>query len=94
VKIRYTRQTLGDLVEIYDAIAADNPPAAGRVIAQIEAEAGRLAEFPLLGRAGRVEETRELVIARYPYILAYRVEASEVQVLSILHSARDWPDAF
>lgn len=94
MKVRYTRQALSDLVEVYESIAADNPLAAGRVIAEIEAETNRLAEYPQLGRAGRVEETRELVIARFPYVVAYRIDAAEVQVLSIIHSARDWPDTF
>jgi len=42
-----------------------------------------------MGRPGRVPETRELVIQ--PYIVAYRVKGGIVQILRVLHSAREWP---
>ena len=93
MKLRYTKRALLDLVEIQDYISADNPDAARRVIAEIELEIDRLAEHPALGRTGRIEETRELVILRYPYVVAYREYSGEVQILAIIHSARDWPDS-
>jgi len=31
-----------------------------------------LADHPAMGRPGRIAGTRELVIVRYPYIVAYR----------------------
>ena len=42
----------------------------------------------------RVEGTRELVVPRTPYIVAYTVIGDEVMILSIIHSARRWPDRF
>jgi addiction module RelE/StbE family toxin len=94
VRIRYTRRALLDLSEIHDYIAADNPAAAGRAIAEIERAIAQLAAHPRLGRPGRVEDTRELVISRFPYVVAYRDLENEIQVLSVIHSARWWPSAF
>src|SRR5437764_1785820 len=48
---------------------ADKPAAAPRVIERIRTAVERLQEFPFLGRPGRVEGTRELVIAGTPYIV-------------------------
>jgi plasmid stabilization system protein ParE len=48
---------------------------------------------PRLGRPGRVEDTRALVISRFPYVVAYRDLENEIQVLSVIHSARSWPSA-
>ena len=50
--------------------------------------------YPLLGRAGRVVGTRELVISRTPYIAVYRVRGQVVEVLAVQHTARVWPDRF
>ncbi len=46
------------------------------------------------GGSGRVKDTRELVIARTPYIVAYTVDRhiDAVIILRVLHSARQWPD--
>lgn len=50
-----------------------------------------LAFYPLIGRPGRVEGTRELVISDTPYIAIYRVK-DRVEVLRIRHGAQRWPD--
>ncbi len=94
MKVRYTRQALLDLGEIYGTIAAENAEAANRVVNEIEREIQRLIAFPRLGRPGRVDETRELVISRFPYVVAYRDHADEIQILSVIHSARAWPESF
>ena len=62
------------LLEIFDYIAADNPVAARRVLTEIREAVKRLEQFPMSGRPGRVEGSRELVIPRTPYLLAYRIE--------------------
>ncbi len=47
----------------------------------------------MAGRAGRVAGTRELVFASMPYIIAYRV-TDQVEIIAVVHGARDWPEAF
>jgi plasmid stabilization system protein ParE len=51
-----------------------------------------LARFPEMGRPGRIEGTRELVISRTPYIAAYRILGGTVQILRVLHGAQQWPE--
>ena len=51
-------------------------------------------DFPYLGRAGRVTGTRELVMSRTPYIVAYRIHADVLEVLAVVHGARRWPERF
>lgn len=94
MKVRYTGQALLDLAEIHDYIAAENAEAASRVVTEIEREIQQLKAHPRLGRPGRVEETRELVISRFPYVVAYRDQADEIQILSVIHSVRAWPESF
>jgi plasmid stabilization system protein ParE len=45
-----------------------------------------------MGRAVRIEGTRELVISRTPYIAAYRIIGATVRILRVLHGAQQWPD--
>jgi toxin ParE1/3/4 len=51
----------------------------------------RLADFPALGRPGRVPGTREVVVHATPYIVIYRELGGEVQVLRVLHGAQRGP---
>jgi plasmid stabilization system protein ParE len=51
-----------------------------------------LAEYPALGRPGRIDGTRELALPDIPYIVAYRVGERDVEILAILHTSQRWPD--
>jgi toxin ParE1/3/4 len=77
---------------IFDYIEADSPRAAVAVDARIREQVETLARFPHSGRPGRIEGTRELVISRTPYIVAYRITGNTVRILRVLHGARRWPD--
>ncbi len=81
-----------DRDEIFDYIEADSPQAAIAVDARIEAAVDGLAKSPGIGRPGRIEGTRELVIDRTPYIAAYRIAGNAVRVLRVLHGAQQWPE--
>lgn len=72
-------------------IAAQNSWAAIDVGDAIEAAVARLGDYPAVGRPGRVGETRELVVVGTPYVVVYRIEASAVLVLRVLHGAQRWP---
>jgi plasmid stabilization system protein ParE len=50
-----------------------------------------LVAHPAAGRAGRVLGTRELVIASLPYVIAYRVRESHIEILRVMHASRRWP---
>jgi addiction module RelE/StbE family toxin len=92
MKQRYTPRASSDPAEIYDYIAQDNPQAARRVVQIIRKAAEALPPNPMVGKAGRVVGTREFAVGRFPFVLAYRVEAEEVQVLTVIHTARMWPE--
>ncbi|MCX9158146.1 type II toxin-antitoxin system RelE/ParE family toxin [Niveibacterium sp. 24ML] len=76
-----------------DYIAAQSPAAAIRIGEQVALQVAQLAATPALGRPGRIEGTRELVIARTPLIAVYRINEPQgrVEILAILHGAQMWP---
>lgn len=90
LKLVWTRTAARDRRLIREHIAGDSPRAALRLDVLISERAGLLADQPRLGRPGRVEGTRELVV--HPsYVLVYDVTEDAVRVLRLLHAARRWP---
>ncbi|WP_310451849.1 type II toxin-antitoxin system RelE/ParE family toxin [Sulfuritalea sp.] len=92
MRIRWTPPALAQIAEIHQYIATENPQAARRVVAQIRKDAILLSAQPSMGRAGRVPGTRELVVSRYPFIIAYRIDGNDIPILAVIHSARRWPE--
>lgn len=83
-----------DRTGIFDYIEQDNPMAAIAVDERITEQTARLAKFPEIGRPGRVDTTRELVIGHTPFIVVYHIQDDTVRILRILHGAQSWPDQF
>lgn len=94
MKLRYTPRAKLDLAEIHDYIAQENPPVARRIILRIRSAAKTLLQNPQIGRIGRIAGTRELTVGSFPFMLAYRIESEEIQILAVVHTARLWPENF
>jgi len=94
MKVRWTAEALSALATIIDYIEAENPIAALALADRILTTTDTvLTGHPHAGRPGRVEGTRELVV--HPaYLVAYRIDGAEVQILTVRHAARLWPDKF
>jgi toxin ParE1/3/4 len=92
MKLRWSRRAILRLASIHDYIAKDSPEPAARVAVVIAEAALQLERFPLSGREGRIEGTRELVVPGLPYILPYRIVGDEVQIASVIHTSRKWPE--
>jgi toxin ParE1/3/4 len=91
MKIKWLRQALRNLEQAHSYIFKDDPEAARQLILRIQSVVNQLAEFPLMGRVGRVEGTRELVISNTSYLIIYRVTEESVEILRVLHTARKYP---
>ena len=92
--IRWMPLAEQDLDAAYDYVRQDNSNAAKRLVARIFSVVGMLMRHPLAGRDGRVHGTRELVVARTPYVIAYRLRQDEIQILAVIHGAQRWPASF
>jgi toxin ParE1/3/4 len=90
--LEWSAFAFADRTAIFDYIEADSPRAAVAVDDRIQACVENLTRFPEMGRPGRIEGTRELVISRTPYIAAYRIAGDTVRILRVLHGAQQWPD--
>ena len=95
MRIRYTPLALADLGEVERYVTGrDGAKAAALVLGRIDAAVQGLTAFPGRGRKGRVAGTRELVVPRTPFIVAYRLARDELHVLAVIHGARQWPGSF
>jgi len=92
MRLEWSTFAVEDRNTIFGYIDADSPQAAILVDERIESHVEQLIDFPLMGRPGRIEGTRELVIQRTPYIAVYRLTGDTILILRLLHGARMWPD--
>jgi toxin ParE1/3/4 len=76
-----------------DYIAKENVAAAIEYGDRLENQVDQLTTHPDLGRAGRKQGTRELVISRTSFIVIYRVKSKAkcIEILRVLHSSQQWP---
>jgi toxin ParE1/3/4 len=89
VKIFWTESARQDLRDIFIYISEENPNAARALLSEIKKRAILLQDNPLIGRVGRVDGTRELVITGTHYIFPYRVKEKQIQILAVFHTARN-----
>jgi toxin ParE1/3/4 len=90
VKVIWTPEAEQDRTDVRDRIAGDNRLAASRMDRRFGDAAAKLADFPMLGRAGKVPGTREL-IPHENYRLVYEIQGDTVWILALVHTARQWP---
>ena len=90
MRVRWRPVAEADRDAIVEHIARDNPLAAIELGDAIERRVAGLPENPKLYRTGRVRGTREMVV--HPnYVVVYRIARGAIEVLRVLHSARQWP---
>ena len=92
MRIQWTKAASGDLDSIEEYISQDNPKAAVRQVLRIvKAVEENLSSMPEMGRSGRLPDTREYVIAGTPYFVVYRFGNESLEILRVIHGARQWP---
>lgn len=92
MELFWTTRAMREVTQAYDHIAGKSAAAATIVVGQIEDAATMLARHPHLGRVGRLEGTRELVVPVSPFIIVYRVRGGKVEILAVIHASRRWPE--
>lgn len=90
MKVYWTPESLDDRRAIFEWIEADSPRAAIEFDELIAEKSTCLSRHPKLGKPGRVDGTRELVLHRN-YLLVYEIVNEQVWILRVLHAARSWP---
>lgn len=94
MQVRWLVKALENLDEEAEFISRDDPAAARAVVRRIHDAVENLKPNPALGRPGRIQGTRELVVPGTPYIVPYRVRPrlNRVEVLRVFHASRRLPE--
>ena len=90
------------IADLHEYISESNEPAADHQLAILLSvqlaillnATNNLSGFPEMGRPGRRRGTRELVVNGTPYIVAYRIRLTVIEILAVIHVARRWPRRF
>lgn len=87
----WLRRAIADRDAQLEYIAQDNLHAAIDQGDRIAYQVGQLVQHPKMGRVGRKQGTRELVISRTPFIVVYRLKGERIELLRLLHGSQRWP---
>jgi toxin ParE1/3/4 len=91
MQLRWSVEAADDFESAILRILKDNPTAAHRVAQVVYDTIGSLPAFPNRGRTGKVEGTRELVIAGLPFVVVYRIKEEFIEIARVIHGAQEWP---
>lgn len=94
MKIRWLEDSIKDLTTLRQYIAKENPTAEKKVAKRIVQSVNLLLDQPSVGRAGRVPNSRELVVSGTPFLAPYRIKNNTIEILRVLHGTMEWPEAF
>ncbi len=86
----WTPEAVRDREDIYSYIEENNPLAALLLDDLISERTSALQDYPRMGRSGRVAGTFELVVHN-SYMVVYEIAETQVRILNIVHTARQWP---
>ena len=90
MKVLWTDSAVAQLHAIHDYIAETSPDYAVRIVDRLTRRSIQIAAFPNSGRMVpeyERKDIREVLEGRYRII--YLVEAAQIQVLAVIHGARD-----
>jgi len=85
--VKWLKVALENMATIADYIAQDKPDRATSFVQEIREKTLVLADFPSVGRAGRVAGTRELV-AHKNILVIYRVKGKNIEIIRVRHVAQ------
>lgn len=91
MEVKWLKKALSNLDKEAGYIAQDNSHAAFTVVQRIKESVNLLKENPSLGRPGRIEGTKELVVDKTSYIVPYRICNNRVEILRVFHTSRKPP---
>jgi plasmid stabilization system protein ParE len=93
MRVHWTENAIGHLVNIYEYIAINSPTFAKRMVDKITCRSEQIADHPFSGRKVpeyEADDVRELI--EFPYRIIYRIKSDQIDILAVIHGARRLPD--
>jgi len=95
MRVHWTENAIGHLVNIYEYIAINSPTYGKRMVDRITRRSEQIAKQPLSGRKVPeydAKDIRELI--EKPYRIVYRIKQDQIDIVAVIHGARILPDEF
>ena len=93
MSVKWAISAQKDLLEISQYLLTNEDEKTAELISQKILDSAKiLYSFPLSGRIGRIEGTRETKIQRLPYVLVYQCNDGYVEIVRIFHTSRLFPE--
>jgi toxin ParE1/3/4 len=96
VRLTWTKAARDDLLDIYEAIALEQPAAAERIFDRIEAKTELLRTQPRMGGRRRDIRPALRMLVEAPYLILYRIEPDtddgplqSVEIVRVVDGRRD-----
>jgi len=91
MKVVWSPRAIRHLIAIREYIEKDSDESAALAAARILDAIETLRTQPQMGRPGRLNGTRELVVFGTPFIVPYRVKHERLELLAVFDGRRQWP---
>ena len=89
MRVHWTENAIGHLINIYEYIAINSPTYGKRIVDRITRRSEQIAIHPLSGRKVpeyEAEDIRELI--EMPYRIIYRIKPDQIDILAVIHGVR------
>ena len=89
MKVLWTENALKHLLDVYEYISQNSPTYATRMVDRLTRRSEQIANFPMSGREVpeyEAEDIREVI--EKPYRIIYRVKSDQIDILAVVHAAR------
>ncbi len=88
--IKWLERAVQDLDSIEEYISRDDPKSGRRVVVSILKAVRNLKPHPQIGRPGRVPNTRELIVLKGAFLVAYCYRDDTIEILRVLRHSQEW----
>lgn len=94
MKVHWTKTAEEHLGAIHAYIALDSPEHAKHMMDKLTSRSKQIAQFPMSGRkVPEYEKDNIREVIEKPYRIIYYIKPDQIDILAVIHSARDLPDA-
>jgi toxin ParE1/3/4 len=88
MRLRYTTRAAAELDEVLAFVDRESPQGARRVKARVLAVIDLLLRYPESGKLTNTSRLRRAVVYAYPYLIYYKMSATEIVIHGVRHTAR------
>lgn len=90
MKVHWTKTAEEHLDAIYAYIALDSPEYARLMVDRLTSRSVQIAQFPLSGRkVPEYDQDKVREVIEKPYRIIYYIKPKQIDILAVVHSARD-----